>query len=80
MPVVLCCAGEDADAMVSVVAEVSAGGGLPEVLGEIDEDPRLLGEALDQLPGHAFVGVFVGSHLTDGDLLRIRGIFGARRG
>ena len=78
--VVLCCAVADEADLSSVVKHLEAHGIHPEVLAGIDEQPRSLGAVLDSIPEAGVVAIFMGGHLADEHIMRIEGIFGARRG
>jgi hypothetical protein len=78
--VTLCCAEDDEPNLASVVDHLQAEGFDPKVLPGVDKDPYVLGVAVDGERGkHIFV-VCRSPNLSGSDVLRLEGIFGARKG
>ena len=80
LPVTLVCATADETVAESVMRKLEAGGRRVELVVGADEQPRLLGEALDRAGDAALVVVCESGHLDGPAMRRVEGVFGARRG
>lgn len=78
--VVLCCARQDADHLSVVVEHLRRESIEPVVLAGVDEDAHRLGAAVDAERGRALFVLCKSTTLGPSDLLRLEGIFGARKG
>jgi hypothetical protein len=78
--VMLCCAEDDEERIAPVLVHLTREGLAPQVLAGVDKEAQRLGQAVDTERGRCLFVACQSQHLGPPQILRLEGIFGARRG